>query len=201
MSDPEQMTDRSRRINYLMRVARNKRELPGLISSLAKATGLPTDVLRFLTVEESDRIDRDYMLHYENKREHSKELHVTWTTADPVHQTLVTLANYVPSQLIYVMFHHSEYMGIMEMDSRTFLRHGVQIMLTSGDTVQCFTKDCATGLLIDFYEEGPTGVTFECVPWGTYRPPFEACIDQLGKSGLRRIWTGRTYLKSGTEPN
>ena len=190
MTTNDPSSDRERRISFLLRESRRKRELPEFRNLLAQAIKVPEESLRFLPLDFSDSITTQYTEFYQHTKDPREDIHVTWADALSMDDVISRMAVHVEPINLFVMFHHSSHMGIMELDARTVFKNAVRIMLTSRDTIICFSEDCQRGATLDFYEEGPTGATFECTAWGEYRFVLQRCLMEVGNKGILKLWQG-----------
>ena len=188
MKSNDEAVDRQNRINFLLRKSQGERNLPVFTKQLAAALQVPISSLSFLSLEQSDSIDEKFTDFCETQRSYLPTFRVTWSDTTPIGVIAKNVADRIPSRLLYVMFHDSNSIGIMAIEAKLLFCSIVKILMASGEAIQVFSADFTDGVLLDFYEEGPTGITVECLAWGCYQPIFAQCLDDYGDFSVIKIW-------------
>jgi len=169
-------TEREERMRLLLRKAERARELEPFTQKLATATGLPAQSFHFLPLEETDTIKAAFDTWYMQKLSQDAKFAITWDEPTPLRQVLQSMAVAAEDMEVVVFFQDSDVLGALAIPASRFFPHGYQILIAAGDCIHAVLKDFSSGLILDFYEEGPTGIRYEAIAWGGYRTLLERSL-------------------------
>lgn len=181
------MGDREERMRFLLRKSARNRELEPFKEKLRDNTSLTEDELRFMPLEESDPLIEEFHHVYRDLTQDQK-LIVTWSESTPIKLVLAELGLRAEASKLYIYFPDARTLGILPLASNLFFPNAFMLLSTAGDCIHAVTHKAISGLTLDFYEEGPTGVTYELIGWGVYQELLEQSIAKLYPQKLVR-WT------------
>lgn len=160
-------SERDARIRFLLRKAARDRELQPFKRRLAEGTTLREEQLEFFLLEESEPLIASFHGYYRNLGEEEK-LMATWGEQQPFRRTIEVMARTVPETILHVHFPDAYVLGVLPLPATLFFAQGYELLETAGDCIHAVSPDNRFGITIDFYEEGPTGITYELLAWGQY---------------------------------
>lgn len=179
--------NREERKRFLLRKAARERELAPFKEKIERLTALSEAQLDFLPLEESDRLIADFHGHYPNLSEEQK-LMVTWEEAESLKQVLTELSSIATHSELYIHFPDGDVLGVLPLNASLFFPNSFQLLTAAGDCIHAVSDTGLSGISLDFYEEGRTGITYEIIGWGIYRELLEKSIAKICPQKLAR-WT------------
>lgn len=177
--------NREERIRFLLRKAAHARDLAPFKEKIQRLTTLSEAQLNFLPLEESDRLIADFHRHYRELSDEQK-LMVTWEEPEPLKQVLSELSAIAGSSELYIHFPDGDVLGALPMNSSLFFPNAFQLLTAAGDCIHAVSHTDLSGVTLDFYEEGRTGITYEIIGWGIYQELVERSIAKICPQKLAR---------------
>lgn len=185
--------EREARLRLLLRKAERSRELEPFIQRLMDATHLPHDSFQFLSLEETDDHKQILDTRYVQDLSPADKLMLVWDEPDEMRHVLSDMVAAAEETELLVYFQDSDVLGALVMPARSFLRQAFNILTAAGDCLHAAPRDAASGLVLDLYEEGASGLRYETLGWGRYLSILEQSVAKLYPNKLvasaRRVST------------